>query len=831
MTMNNSNNYFPLKKHLLISFTAFIVPIAVMTFAAYVIGLIPFGSNGFLVSDINNQFCAFYAYFKDCVTNGLSFDDLKYSLSKTLGGNMSGFWGYYLINPFLFILLLFPNEIISVGIYYMLAVMFGFMSLTFYLMLSDRSGDKWTHLIFSVGYALSGYCMAYMTIPGFFASLILLPLVIMGLRRICSDNPRCLLYILALAGAIICNYYIGYMICIFCGLYFLALILIRKSKTTVKTIMRFALSSCIAVILSLPILLPTISSLRGQKSLYSSAIFNFTPCYAIKSLVGKLFPGRFYCDFSNAAAPYIYVGIPIIICVILFVVNLSISLREKIVSLLFLAVLILCTYVMGLDTIWHGFNLPVGFSHRQAFVIVFLLLDIGERGLNSNRKVLVRLLPAALLIWQIFELSYNSVKSMQAYCVREMASQEEYSNFYLKNREIIDAIKASDDGLYRIEKDYSYNSNDSLLLSYAGLSHNSSCESDYIKQFAGRLGIRNQGIWTAYNQGSTSFVDSLLGVKYFLSRFDSTNKPYISVSDFGPTLSGNEIHVFRNPFALPLAWVSPKESDVDMTNPNLFEIQNEMAGFPIYTAAAYSEDVQGLNVSEEDVSEEITTLSASDYEVGVKNSGPGTLSQLPKTYKNYTISSENSEAFIEYKVNISSVCNLFCYFAAPCEQGCELYINGDFKDDYFSDYRWGIVNCGNYLPGDTVSIKLKATGDTLRLFDSYFYEENVEELAKWHDSVISDSVQITQSSNTHLSGTVSVSSIDNAPISSCDCTSDSSASEDATASKKTLVFSIPYDENLKIIIDGQEVEKYMIYDCLTAAKIAPGEHEFELIYN
>lgn len=67
---------------------------------------------------------------------------------------------------------------------------------------------------------------------------------------------------------------------------------------------------------------------------------------------------------------------------------------------------------------------------------------------------------------------------------------------------------------------------DAMAFDYAGLTHNSSCETYAVKHFMGRMGFRDQGIWAFYNQGSTAFADSFLSVKYFASRFDSTEKPY-----------------------------------------------------------------------------------------------------------------------------------------------------------------------------------------------------------------------------------------------------------------------------------------------------------------
>lgn len=50
-------------------------------------------------------------------------------------------------------------------------------------------------------------------------AIALMPLVILGLHRMVRDG-KFLLYTLALAGSLICNYYIALFVCIFTALYF-----------------------------------------------------------------------------------------------------------------------------------------------------------------------------------------------------------------------------------------------------------------------------------------------------------------------------------------------------------------------------------------------------------------------------------------------------------------------------------------------------------------------------------------------------------------------------------------------------------------------------------
>lgn len=74
-------------------------------------------------------------------------------------------------------------------------------------------------LIFSTAYALAAYNIVYQSNLMWLDGVILLPLVMCGLHRLVKER-RFLLYTVSLALAIILNYYIGFMMCLFSALVF-----------------------------------------------------------------------------------------------------------------------------------------------------------------------------------------------------------------------------------------------------------------------------------------------------------------------------------------------------------------------------------------------------------------------------------------------------------------------------------------------------------------------------------------------------------------------------------------------------------------------------------
>lgn len=818
------------KKKTLIYILSFFIPVVMMVIVAIVIQLFPFGSNSVLFSDINNQFVSFYSYFKTLISGN---DNFIYTFSKNLGGDMIGFAGYYLQNPFLFILMLFPDQYLTAGILLMIILQIGFCGVTFQIYISEVNGYKKEGLIFSTAYAFMGYIFAYITLPIYFCNIILLPLVMLGIYRIVNRPNRKALYVITLALSIICNYYLGYMLCIFSVLYFIYMTLTCyiKKKKIFERVKSFLIASLLGVGLSAFDLIPIVLSLRGQKDIPNSSVLSLYRNFNFRDVFSKLYTNAYNGNLSNNSMPYIYVGIVTTVFIVLYFLNKEISKKERLYSAIFIVIMLCCCYIHTIDVIWHAFNEPVGFAYRYAFLISFLLLHIGYRGFLKYEPNLLSYLPVIiimilysaylilfgntditkticivdliiivilgilliihrnyylpmqlgfliLLALQCSDLLENAVWSVKQY---SSVSQSEYQAYIEKVEPVIDQIKTEDQTFYRIEKNFQRNHNDAMQFAYNGLSHNSSCEKDYVKEFASKMGFRNFGIWAFYNEGSTSFVDCFLGVRYFISKYDTTNKPYVE------EFHTDDTYVFRNPYALPLAFgMKEKILNIQMNQMNLFEIQNDTAKAfgtedNIYTKASVTKTTM----------ENLTKKSIKDGE---------------EEYTSYCKIEDNKEAYIEYEITASQNSNLFFYFAAPQTQDAEILVNDYSYGDYFSNWRWNIVNAGNYLKNDIVKIRINVLNKEMKLYESYFYEENPEKLKTWYETAKTETGELEKISSSHLKGTITLN-------------------ED-----EYLVFSIPYEKGWNIIIDGEKVKQEEVMDALIAVKLLKGNHIIDMYY-
>lgn len=97
---------------------------------------------------------------------------------------------------------------------------------------------------------------------------------------------------------------------------------------------------------------------------------------------------------------------------------------------------------------------------------------------------------------------------------------DEYVSYLNDNKPLIDDIKASDSGMYRICQNYQLTSNDPMLLGFKGMFHYSSTYTQSVNALTSKLGIGQAWLWnTGY--GTTPVTDSLWGVKYLCQTLQS----------------------------------------------------------------------------------------------------------------------------------------------------------------------------------------------------------------------------------------------------------------------------------------------------------------------
>ena len=171
-----------------------------------------FSANQILVADLSAQYEALFSYLKDVLSGSAS---LFYSFSKNLGGSMMSTFLYYLSSPLNLILMLGSKEHLMDIMALLILIKIGLCGLFMYVYLNRHFQKKGYYLlIFSTFYALMGYNLVYYFNIMWLDVVFLTPLVMLGIDKIVKKESLGL-YTFSLALAIISNFYIAYMLCIF----------------------------------------------------------------------------------------------------------------------------------------------------------------------------------------------------------------------------------------------------------------------------------------------------------------------------------------------------------------------------------------------------------------------------------------------------------------------------------------------------------------------------------------------------------------------------------------------------------------------------------------
>ena len=718
----------------------------------------------------------------------------------------------------------------------MMVIVIGAMGLHFHLLLRTIWGNRFSSLLFSTAYAMMGFNVAYINCIHYFFSIMLLPLVILGLYRMMRTKRPSAIYIISASLSVISCYYIGYMILIFTAAFFLCfmfsgIIEYKDMRDRLKDAWMVLYCTLLAIGISAFSLFSVLLSLRGQKKAVIKGLM-FGRNFNILEFFSGLYSGSFRGNISDGL-PIIYCGVVTVIFVFLYFANKTIKIREKICALILFCFLIVGYWIDAFNVAWHGFAHPIGFPYRNSFLFSFFMLFVGYDGfvcirdgfkkrsanvivvifslysvflyfigsryvgirsiiitgltvasalilivaMNEKNRYIVPAL-AGLFVLQIADCFYNGSVSVDSYFEDKDAYEESigaYTDYIDSTEALVDFVNGQDSSFFRMEKLFRRTHNDPLMFAYNGLSHFSSCETDQVKTFMGRLGFRNNKNWAFYGDASTGFADCFMGVKYLLSQFNETCKPYKRI------FSQDGKYIYCNPYALPLGFgMEDSVKYVNMSRKDPFRLQNDIASH--FTDTNY-QIYRPVKIAE------------------VK------LNNVTANENVYSKTDPDKEASIEYMLSISSDNFIYMYFDAPERQNATLFINGEDKGDYFSDYEWSVRECGYYEPGETISVMFRLDGDSLEIDNAYFYYESKQVLKAWYKDVVSTTCNVEKLSSSHLRAKIN-----------------------AANTADLIVFSIPYEEDWIVKVDGKKTQQVKIMDALLGVRITEGEHEIELRY-
>ena len=376
---------------------AILAAVVMYVFLGIVCRKYPFGQFSLLISDLEAQYAPFLALYRSKLLSLVSggsdpLSALSYSFSMGLGKNFLGSYGYYLASPLNIIYLLIDVTKIDLVVFILIAGKLSLSAGTMCLFLCSRTTDKKSifPIVLALFYAFSLYAQVFAFHIMWLDGYMLLPLLLYFIERFIKEQKigGILVTLLLLFAT---NYYIAYMAGIFSFFYLCVRLFVigEDLKTSVKRVLKYVCSAVICglvlTVLILPIGLDTLTN--GEKTIVNGrSLFILYNPVELMSMLLLGYPGDFK-DIVPSNLPLIFMGLPITILVILYLVSKTYSGREKKVHILALIGIWLSTAVYWIDKMWQVFDDPNWFWHRHAFVFLPVFLVIALRALEKIGEI------------------------------------------------------------------------------------------------------------------------------------------------------------------------------------------------------------------------------------------------------------------------------------------------------------------------------------------------------------------------------------------------------------------------------------------------------------
>ena len=812
---------------------------AVMILAIFLLFTItPFGNRTWLTIDLGQQYVDFFSYYQDTLLHHP--EQLFYSFSKSIGGEMVSLWAYYLLSPFNLLFLLIPRSAIVMGVSLLIFLKLVFCTVSFAVLLDVKFKQRnWTTLLFALSYGFMSYLSANQFNVMWLDALIGLPLIILGVDALLQKrNP--LYYVLPLSLTILSNYYTGYMICLFLGLYFpYAYLMINDSfswKNFIKQFGRFIFYSLLAVGLIMVILLPTFYSLLGSKGTATTIAWSLKSEYNPLLMVSKLFIGSFDFHEMQKGYPNIFVGSLALFSFLCYFKEKKISLSQRLYALFITVIILISFNIEMFDKLWHAGQLPNWYSYRFSFLFSFWMVFLGYQwtlkktavGIHETFVYFFLVLAASIGFilfpqdylqgWQIalgFGLSMGILygliligrgkrthqKFLISFVVIELllnsiitlsrlgyVMNAEFTAYQSSLENWSTVLRPAENEFYRSEKTMLRSKNDSLQVPTYGVSHFSSTFEKETEKFFDAIGVRQGTAYVNYSNG-TLLTDALLGIKNtFIETTDATYNERWERKDLEDLLTiatFNEGHVVTNQNVLSIAYpMKPILKSMKVPTNHPITMQNQLAN-------ALSGTTSPKNI--------FTRVS---YETTFEN-----IIDSPVVYQRIQVDDKTQYGTITLTFTPETDDPIYLEMAGTMgEEDLEMTLNGEPYAFYPVQSKPVLLSVAKNQKGQPQILRITVKDDGFEFSKLNLYSLNTSLLNERLEKTKEQELKLETFSATHFAGTMEVF-------------------EDST-----VLTTIPYSKGWKIWVNGQEVDTYKILDSLLGFTISKGTHRIEYRY-
>ena len=832
------------------SFFAFFCTTVILLLVFYCFDMVPFGDITILRMDLYHQYGPLFAELYERVKDG---DSLLYSWNTGMGGTFIGNFFNYLSSPLLLVIFLFDHIGIPDAIALMILLKSAFASafFTYYLRKAQGRNDYVT-AAFGVLYSFCGYFIAYYWNLMWLDAMALLPIVILGIERI-MDRKKFMLYTLTLAVVMISNYYMAMMVCIFSVLYFIVRYLSNyslsdkfcpekknfsiKNNRFLTTGCIFAFASVIAALLALFALLPTVFVLRNCSATADrfpeNIKFYFTVFDFLANHLASVEPT--IRSSGTDVLPNVYCGILTVILIPLYLLSRTISVKEKIMHVLLLAVMYFSFNINFANFVWHGFHFPNDLPYRFSYMYSFILLCMAFKAICrirefSGREVLLTGIGVMAFIVAVQEIGSKNVsdntilisiaftfvyvlvlaamqnKKLQAASVSllmlccvisesAIANTDNYtmsqpkSNYtddYADFENIKEIMDRNEDFIYRMELADLRTRMDPAWYDYNGVSTFSSMASEKLSNLQSRLGLYGNYINSYTYNPQTPVYNSMMSLKYIVKKGALTGLE--NEQFYKKTFENGTYESYAYEYHLPVAFcVDNLVERWNHTDANPFAVQSDFFQRATLMSGVYYPmnivDVYYNNIYE----------FSSDIQTGYVN------------FDKIDVSGYSS-----FTVTISPEETQNCYLYVDSSEVETVYITGEELDAAQNIDEAYIFDLGLLEAGETVTVEVPIKDDSSSgSVEFYAYGIDMEVFEAGYEKLLRGSLNYTEFEETHIEGTFTAET---------DC---------------ILYTSIPYDEGWAVTIDGVTVDRdeyVRIGDALLGIRVSSGDHEITFDY-
>ena len=806
--------------------STFILAFIIINIIFYINEITPYGTHTTLKVDYFHQYGPMLKEMWYRITH---FKSLFYSYNMSMGLPIFRNFFNYLASPFNLILIFFTEKTIITGYSFIIMLRVSVCAVTFNYFLEQKFKDKKNIYIFlSLLYAFSNYFVSYYWNIMWLDGMVFLPLIVLGIEKIINENNY-LLYILVLAITIISNYYIGYACCIYSVIYFIFYLIYKTEfeslknkkylKNTLKKVLIFALSSISVGLLvsffALP-LFKSLSTISATNDTWpTSQYYSFSFIEFIVNHLSCIETVTFKTDPTNA--PNISCGIISIFLILLFILNNKIKLKTKIIYMLILVTIALCFFVPQLDFIMHALHVPNDLPYRYSFLYSFTLMIISAYSLKNLQKIhplivmvtyillslmlfILKLLDLPIitnkvLIVNLILISIYLILYLVMYYDKKTTKYLEYAIILVALVEIICNInfnwihtddisnmyeyydliketvkkldKVEDNNFYRLEKTFSTTLNDTSWYNYNGITTFSSMEYERMAILHHNLGINGNLINSYEFFLNTPVYNMMFDLKYLLGySYDKDN--------YELKYENDKFNTYKFKYDTNL----------------LYSVNNDIKDYKL-----------------EDDNPILNQANFIYLSTGIDN----VFDKLSHKNKK-TIDVTNGLSLIEYTYKNNHLDNYFYN-----NYDAEFYIINDtiyYKNDEILKYVSSEYYSSTNQLDENMLINFISDEDEFKiLIGTYYNENNIDiysinsnKLNEANNLLMQDKVRIETFKDTYIKASVN------------------------NENNKTIYTSIPYDEELKVYVDGKKVNTFMIADALLGFDIESGEHIIEIKY-